>query len=88
MKVVTKIKEVAVEGLELFMDKSITVHCSNYIYTGTLIGINQTCIKLADDAQCVFETGPYKDKSWKHAESLGKEQYVMLQAIERFEAGK
>ena len=88
MKVVTMIEEKDGEGLAAFLGKSIALHCSNYIYCGTLIGINSSCVKLDSDAVCVFETGEYSAKKWKDAQPLGKEQYVMIQAIERFEAGK
>lgn len=88
MKVITMIEEKEGEGLASFLGKLIAVHCSNYIYQGTLIGINATCIKLAADACCVFETGEYGATKWKDAQALGKEQYVMIQSIERFEAGK
>lgn len=88
MKVVTLVEEKEGEGLQAFLGKPITLHCCNYIYAGTLIGVNQTCVKLADDAVCVFETGPFLNKEWKDAQKLGKCQYIMIQAIERFESGK
>ncbi len=88
MKVVTMIEEKENEGLQAFYGKLVAVHCANYIYQGTLVGINATCIKLDADAVCVFETGPYGDKQWKDAQPLGKAQYIMLSMIERFEAGK
>jgi len=88
MKVVTMVEEKENEGLQSFLGKPITLHCSNYIYTGTLIGINATCVKLDSDAKCVFETGPFNAETWKDAQPLLKQQYVMIQAIERFEAGK
>ncbi len=88
MKVITKIEEKDGEGLMSLFGAPIAVHCSNYIYQGTLIGVNETCIKLADDAVCVFETGEFKAKSWKDAQPLGRVQYVMIAAIERFESGK
>ena len=40
MKIVT---EIAVnEGLESLMNQDITLFCMNYIYTGKLVGINDT----------------------------------------------
>lgn len=88
MKVLTRIEEKDGEGLLSFLGSPIAVHCSNYIYQGTLIGVNDTCIKLDADAVCVYETGPFENKIWKDAQKLGKSQYVMIQPIERFEAGK
>ena len=77
------------EGLLAFLGEPVTVYCLNYIYTGTLIGINDTCIKLSGkDAAVVYETGPLTDKIFKDAQKCGKDRYIMLGIIESFEAGK
>ena len=44
------------EGLEALMGQRITLFCMNYIYTGKLVGVNATCVKLSDPA-IVYETG-------------------------------
>lgn len=79
--------EVANEGLISYLDKSITLFCANYIYTGTLEGVNETCAKLSN-AHIVYETGELTAKEWKDAQSLGGEWYVQLSAIESFGPGK
>ena len=71
------------EGLEKLLGERITCFCLNYIYTGTLIGINATCVLLKDPA-IVYETGPFTDPKWKDAQALPKDLYVMLAAIESF----
>ena len=77
------------EGLLAFLGERITLYCLNYIYTGTLIGVNDSYIKLSGkDAAIVYETGPLTDKTFKDAQICGKDRYVMLSAIESFEAGK
>lgn len=77
------------EGLLAFLGEPITVYCMNYIYTGTLIGVNDTYIKLdKKDACIVYETGPLTDAKFKDAQKCGRDRYVMIQAIETFEAGK
>lgn len=77
------------EGLLAFLGEPITVYCLNYIYTGTLVGVNDTCIKLdGKDAAIVYETGPLTDKAFKDAQKCGRDRYVMIGTIESFEAGK
>ena len=85
MKVV--VTEVSGEGLESFLGHKITLFCANYIYTGVLVGVNTTCVKL-DEAKIVYETGGLTDKSWKDAQSLPTSWYVQTQAIESFGALK
>ena len=57
--------------------------CLNYIYTGKLAGVNETCV-LLEDAAIVYETGAFNEKNWKDAQSLPKPVYVMLRCIESF----
>ena len=55
-----------------------------YIYTGKLVGVNSTCVKL-EDAMIVYETGEFTSKTWKVAQSLSTDcWYVQVQAIESF----
>jgi hypothetical protein len=82
MKIVN-VTEVDGEGLNALMGERVTLFCLNYIYTGTLKGINNTCIKLAD-AAIVYDTGPLTTKDWQDAQKLPNEWYVQLSAIESF----
>jgi len=70
-------------GLEDLMGQRITLFCMNYIYTGKLIGVNTTCVKLSDPA-IVYETGAFSDKAWKDAQELPNDLYVSTAAIESF----
>lgn len=81
MKVLVTEKEG--EGLEALMGQRVTLFCMNYIYTGKLIGVNQTCVKLSG-AAVVYETGALTDKAWKDAQSLPQDWYVSTSAIESF----
>lgn len=81
MKVV--VKEVEGEGLEALMGQRVTLFCGVYIYTGRLVGVNQTCVKL-EDAGIVYETGPFGDKKWKDCQPLPNDWYVATQSIESF----
>jgi hypothetical protein len=71
------------EGLDALMGERVTLFCLNYIYTGTLTGVNTTCVLLTDPS-IVYETGPFTDKQWKDAQALPHRLYVMTQAIESF----
>lgn len=76
-------KIVAGEGLEKLLGERVTLYCQVYIYTGKLIGVNDTCVLLSD-AAVVYETGSYTEKDWKDAQGLPHEWYVMKHAIESF----
>ena len=76
-------KEVENEGLEALMGQRVTLFCGVYIYTGKLVGVNATCVKL-EDAGIVYETGPFSDKEWKDCQSLPNDWYVATQSIESF----
>ena len=81
MKVI--VSEVEGEGLQAFLGKNVTLFCSAYIYTGKLIGVNSTCVKLSG-AKIVYETGPLNTDKWTDAQPLPKDWYVTTQSIESF----
>ena len=77
------VTEVQGEGIVKLMGERVTLFCLNYIYTGKLVGVNDTCI-LLEDAGIVYETGSFTDKSWKDMQKLPGDWYVQLGAIESF----
>ena len=77
------VEEVSGEGLEKLLGERVTLFCMNYIYTGKLIGVNQSCVLLTD-AAIVYETGGFTDKEWKDAQPLPHDWYVQIAAIESF----
>ena len=81
MKVI--VNEVQNEGLEALLGQNTTFWCGVYIYTGKLVGVNDTCVKL-EDAKVVYETGAFTDKRWGDAQSLAKSWYIQIAAIESF----
>lgn len=81
MKII--MKEVENEGLLSMMGKRVTLFCGVYIYTGTLVGVNDSCVKLSD-AAVVYETGAFNNGDWKDAQKLPKDWYVTLTSIESF----
>ena len=83
MKKVVNVTEVNGEGLIKFLGERITLFCMNYIYTGKLEGVNDSCVLLTD-AFVVYETGSFEEKNWKDAQKVGKEWYIQIGAIESF----
>lgn len=83
MRKVVTVTEVEGEGLVALLGKRVTFFCMNYIYTGTLAGVNDSCI-LLEDAAIVYETGSFDTKSWKDAQKLPHPIYVQTSAIEAF----
>lgn len=71
------------EGLDGLLGQRITLFCMNYIYTGKLVGVNDTCVRL-DEPAIVYETGSFSDKEWKDAQRLPHPVYVMLSAVEAY----
>lgn len=86
MKVLpTKVEviEVENEGFFSLLGQQVEIRCNVYIYVGTLVGVNQTCVKL-DNAAIVYETGPHTDSKYKDAQKIGDSQYVSMNLIESF----
>jgi hypothetical protein len=77
------VTEVENEGLEALLGQRVTLFCGVYIYTGKLVGVNKTCVKL-EDAAIVYETGSFNDKTWKDCQPLPNDWYVATQSIESF----
>lgn len=83
MKKIVTVTEVDGEGLVALMGKKVMLFCMNYIYTGTLVGVNQSCI-LLEEAAIVYETGAFDSKSFKDAQRLHHSLYIQTGAIESF----
>lgn len=78
------VTEVENEGMIKLMGKKVTLFCLNYIYTGTLIGVNDECI-LLEDPSIVYETGSFTDNNYKDCQSLNvKEFYIQKGCVESF----
>lgn len=83
MKKLVQVQEVEGEGLVSLLGQRVTLFCMNYIYTGTLSGMNSSCV-LLEEAGIVYETGAFTDKTWKDYQPLPNSLYVQLAAIESF----
>jgi hypothetical protein len=77
------VEEVSGEGLEKLLGERVTLFCLNYIYTGKLISVNDSCV-LLEMASIVYETGELTDKKWKDAQALPNQWYVQRGCIESF----
>ena len=75
--------EVESEGFHALLEQRITVFCAVYIYTGKLVGVNSSFIKL-EDASIVYETGSFNEKNWKDAQKLPNDLYIQLGMVESF----
>lgn len=82
-----KIREIIEEqdGLEALLGEVVVLFCANYFYTGRLVGVNETCVKL-EDPSIIYETGRFTpDQKWADAQSLCVGfWYVKTSAIESF----
>ena len=83
MKKIVSIQEVEGEGLIGLMGQRVVLFCANYIYSGVLSGVNDTCV-LLNDAGIVYETGSFSDKQWKDYQKVGDQIYVTTPSIEMF----
>jgi hypothetical protein len=83
VKKTVQLVEVEDEGFLALMDQVITIFSLNYIYTGKLIGVNDTCV-LLEEPSIVYETGPFDEKNWKNAQKLPHDLYVQINCIESF----
>lgn len=78
-----KLIEDVEEGLINLLGQRVTFFCMNYIYTGKLVGVNDKDVMLSD-ASIVYETGPLLEKSWKDAQPLPNDLFIMLNSIESY----
>ena len=78
-----KVVEVENEGLLSLLGQTVTIFCNVYIYTGKLVGVNDSCVKL-ENAAIVYDTGPLNDKKWQDAQKLPGDWYVSTSLIESF----
>lgn len=72
------------EGLLALLGERVTFYGINYIYTGKLVGVNETCVKI-EDGGIVYETGAMDKKEWKDYQPFpNKYWYLQNSAFESF----
>jgi hypothetical protein len=88
MKKIVEVTEVKSEGLEALLGQEVLLFCLNYIYTGTLAGVDHTFV-LLQNPSIVYETGAYTEKGYADSQKLHTDKwYVQRSAIESFGVGK
>lgn len=83
VKKLINVTEVSDQGLDALLGERVTFFCANYIYYGTLTGVNTTDIIL-EDAYIVYETGAFDASTFKDAQRLGKEWRIRTASIESY----
>ena len=88
MKQLVKVQEIEGEGLEGLLGQQVLLMCGNYFYTGKLVGVNDSFVKLNDPA-IVYETGPWANRGYSTTQKLHvSEWYIQRMAIESFGLSK
>ena len=77
------IEETSETAMESLMGEVVTIFSLNYIYTGKLTGVNDTCCMLSDPS-IVYETGSFDNKDWNDAQKLPNNIFVNYACIEAF----
>ena len=77
------VEETGEGAMESLMGEVITIFSLNYIYTGKLVGVNDTCC-LLESPKIIYETGSFGDKDWQDAQSLPNDLFVQYACIESF----
>lgn len=83
MKKIVTVSEVEEEGLIGLLGKNVLLFCLNYIYTGTLTGVNTDCV-LLENPYIVYETGAFDSIKFMDAQKLPNNLYVRIGSIESF----
>ena len=88
MNALNNVVEMSGAGIDAFQGQSVMLFCSNYIYAGKVVEVTASYVKL-DNAQIVYETGPYTQSGYKDAQDLpGGTWFVKTLSIESFGPGK
>lgn len=65
------------------LGKNVMLFCVNYIYTGVLVGLNDSVVKL-EKPRIVYETGAFDTDTFLDAQAIPSDLYVTLSSIESF----
>jgi len=74
-------KEDNTEGLIALLEKKVCVYCLNYIYAGTLVGVNTQVIKL-ENGGIVYNTGAHDANKFDDYQRYTNSIYINVNAIE------
>jgi hypothetical protein len=82
-----RIVETAEGGFEAMLGEKIVLFCGVYIYTGTLVGVNDDHLEL-QDPKLVYETGSLTNGEWQNAQKLPGIWRVMRGGVESWGTAK
>ena len=85
MKKLVKVEEVAGEGFLALMGQNVYILSMNYHYTGKLVGVNDTFVKL-ENGHIVYNSGKHSDSKFADAQKVADELYIQLNSVESFSA--
>jgi hypothetical protein len=77
------VEEVEGEGLAALLGERVLIRCVRFFYAGKLVGVNDTCVKLADPC-IVYDEGAPDAKAFATAEKMPDPHYVQIPNIESF----
>jgi len=77
------VEEVKGEGMEKLLGERVTIYCYRYIYTGKLVGVNESDV-LLEDCGIVYDTGSFETKEWSDYQKLPNSWYIKISAIESY----
>jgi hypothetical protein len=83
MKKLVNVQEVEGEGLLGLLGENVLLFCMNYIYTGKLIGVNDTEVML-ENAGIAFDVGNIGSDEFAEMERFKRPHYVRLSSIESY----
>jgi hypothetical protein len=87
MKKLVKVEEVEGEGYIALMGQTVTLFCMNYIYAGTLVGVNDDFIKL-ENGHIIYETGSFTTNQFEDAQKISDCLYIVKSSVESFSVTK
>lgn len=77
------VTEVENEGFMALLGKRVMIFTMNYIYAGTLTGVNEDCV-LLEDGGIVYNTGAFDKTSFEDFQKMPFPNYIMKTSIESF----
>jgi len=83
MKILKEMCDEENEGLISLMGERVTLMCANYFYTGKLVGVNETQVKLVDGG-IVYETGSWDSRDWADYQEISGSIYVRMSFVESY----
>ncbi len=72
-------------GFESLLGQEVLLMCVNYFYAGKLTQVGDEDVLLSD-ASIVYETGSWDESGWSDRQSIGRDLFVRISAVESYVA--